>query len=191
MLYVSLCYNNSSSVYLSRLISASDVTSIGLMKNSSKLYYIDRKYDQIRVIDLNETNPKSNLVIHWTSYNNLLRTLAVSGGYVFWTERTYDAVLDQYSWGLEAGKIRNGVITRNNTWSMDYRRGYHTKNAVYQLVAFEHNFPPQKPSTPHTNSNRVTTVTTTTTSSHASLPLISWEIMLFAFVSAIVKFVNV
>ncbi|CAB4035435.1 Hypothetical predicted protein, partial [Paramuricea clavata] len=175
------------------LISASDVTSIGLMKNSSKLYYIDQEYDQIRVIDLNETNPKSNLVIHWTSYNNLLRTLAVSGGYVFWTERTYDAhaVLDQYSWGLEAGKIRNGVVTRNNTWSMDYRRGYHTRNAVYQLVAFEHNFPPQKPSTPHTNSNRVTTVATTTASSHASLPLISWEIMLFAFVSAIVKLVNV
>ena len=122
-----------SPIYLSRLISASDVTSLALAKNSSQLYYIDRDDDDIRVIDLNETNAKSKLVIHRTSYNNLLRTLAVSGGYLFWTERTFNAVWDWYSWRLYAGRIKNGVVTRNSTWQMEYMTGWTVLQTVLQL----------------------------------------------------------
>ena len=127
-------------------MSASDITSLALSKNSSQLFYILSKKDEVRVIDLNKTNPVSRLVLHWTSYNNIIRTIAVSGDYLFWTERTYSALWDLYRWNLSGGKIKNGVITSNNTWLVEHARG--RRYAVYQLAAFEHDFPPSKASTP-------------------------------------------
>ena len=117
----------------------------------------------------------SRLVLHWTSYNNIIRTIAVSGDYLFWTERKFNALWDLYSWRLTAGKIRNGVVTYNNTWQMEYSRG--RRYAVYQLVAFEHDFPPL-------------IMKSTTPASHANLLLGNWATMLLVFVSVISKLVN-
>ena len=153
--------------------------SLSLMDSSSKLFYIVRSQKQIRVIDLSEKSP-SKLVIEWKSYNNQLRTLAASGGYVFWTERTYNAVFDQYGWSITGGRLKNGVITTNNTWQINYHRG--RRYAIYELVAFEHNFPPTEPPT----EKRTFPSSDTTPGSIASLPTpVSWKIILSVLVLAI------
>ena len=162
---------------LFRFLTTTDVTTLALEKNSSKLYYVVRDKDEIRVIDLNETNPQSKLVIKWTSYNNIIRTIAVSGGYMFWTERTFSAVWDQYYWEVRSGKIKNGVIASNNTSLIKYKYG--GRYQVYQLVAFEYNFPPSKPSTTYTTGwNNFTT----TPQSDANLLLMSWVTLMVGFV---------
>lgn len=152
---------------------------MSLLKDTSKLYYIEEGKDEIKVIDLNETFPRPKVVIRWSSYNNLLRTLAVSGGYLFWTERTFSAVWDQYYWEIHGGRVRNSVITSNNTWRIKFHRG--RRYAIYQLAAFQHSFPPT--TTPPKNQRFAPPHTTP--GSIASFPtFVSWKIILSVLVLA-------